>query len=138
MKHDDSPSKSSILPRRPPMRLNVWPLDTERDYERARDVVDTLILRANLSPSENARMEIFLTLMEAYESEHHSIDVAETGPIDLLKSLLEEHNMSASDLGRLLGSRALGSLILSGKRELSKTHIRKLADHFSLDPCAFF
>lgn len=131
-------AKSHSPVRRAAMRLNVWPIRTERDYDRAREVVDSLILREKLSPPENARMEIFLTLMEAYEAQHHAIDASGIGPVELLKSLLENHSMSASDLGRLLGNRALGSSILTGARELSKAHIRKLSEHFALDPSAFF
>jgi antitoxin component HigA of HigAB toxin-antitoxin module len=44
---------------------------------------------------------------------------------------------SASDLGRLLGNRGLGSLLLTGKRGLSKTHIRKLSEHFKV-PANYF
>ena len=52
----------------------------------------------------------------------------------MIRSLLKERGMSASDLGRLLGDRSLGHRVLTGERELSKAHIRVLADHFSLDP----
>lgn len=58
-------------------------------------------------------------------------------PVERLQFILDEHAMSASDLGRLLGDRPLGHRILSGQRELSKVHIRKLADHFKLDPGYF-
>ena len=44
---------------------------------------------------------------------------------------------NASDLGRLLGERSLGPKILSGQRELSKAHIRKLADHFGVSAGLF-
>jgi antitoxin component HigA of HigAB toxin-antitoxin module len=49
---------------------------------------------------------------------------------------MDEHGMNESDLGRLLGDRSLGHRILSGERELSKVHIRVLAEHFSLNPAA--
>jgi antitoxin component HigA of HigAB toxin-antitoxin module len=45
-----------------------------------------------------------------------------------------EYGMTASDLGRLLGNRALGAAILSGRRSLSKAHIKKLAGHFKVEP----
>ncbi len=45
--------------------------------------------------------------------------------------------MSASDLGRLLGARPLGSAILRRERQLSKANILKLADHFRVDPGLF-
>ena len=57
-------------------------------------------------------------------------------PIELLRSLMEEHGMNESGLGRLPGDRSLGHRVLSGERELSKAHIRTLADHFALDPSA--
>lgn len=45
--------------------------------------------------------------------------------------------MNASDLGKLLGDRSLGSRILNGQRGLSKNHIRILAGHFSVSPALF-
>jgi len=57
-------------------------------------------------------------------------------PVDLIRSLMSEHDMSESDLGRLLGDRSLGHRILTGERELSKRHIHILAEHFSLNPAA--
>jgi HTH-type transcriptional regulator/antitoxin HigA len=118
-------------------KLAVWPIHNEADYKRTRDVVDTLILVENPTPSQAARLEVMLTLMEAWEAEHHQIDLAHVSPAEILKSLLEDHGMTASDLGRLLGSRSLGSAILRGKRQLSKRHIQILCDHFRLGPSAF-
>jgi len=43
--------------------------------------------------------------------------------VERLRYLVEQSDMSASDLGRLLGNRGLGSVLLAAKRELSKTHI---------------
>ena len=65
------------------------------------------------------------------------MDDAQIAPLDALKTLLSEHGMSASDLGRLLGNRTLGTAILSGRRALSKTHIKKLAEHFKVEPGLF-
>ena len=45
--------------------------------------------------------------------------------------------MSVSDLGRLLGQRELGSKLLREERQLSKTIIVKLADHFHVSPAYF-
>jgi antitoxin component HigA of HigAB toxin-antitoxin module len=36
-------------------------------------------------------------------------------------------------LGDVIGSRPAASMILKGERELSKSHIRRLAQHFKLD-----
>jgi HTH-type transcriptional regulator / antitoxin HigA len=55
----------------------------------------------------------------------------------MLKYILEESGMTQAELGKLLGNRSLASLILNGHRQLSKTHIRKLADHFKVSPALF-
>ena len=53
-------------------------------------------------------------------------------PHQRLQYLVKEAGLSASDLGRLLGNRGMGSVFLTGKRGLSKTNIRKLAEHFKV------
>jgi len=55
-----------------------------------------------------------------------------------LAGLLEAHAMTAADLGRLLDLEAsMGSKIMNGTRQLTATHIRKLARHFAL-PADYF
>jgi antitoxin component HigA of HigAB toxin-antitoxin module len=54
-----------------------------------------------------------------------------------LKSLFAEHGMSASDLRALSGIWTLGMPILSERRGLSKAHIKKLAEHFKVEPGLF-
>jgi len=52
--------------------------------------------------------------------------------------MLKEQSLTGSDLGRLPGNRPLGGAILRGERELSKAHIRILADHFKVSTDLFF
>ena len=80
--------------------------------------------------------EAIATFVEKYEAKQHAIENAELTPAELIRSLMDEHDMSESDLGRLLGDRSLGHRVLSGERELSKAHVRILAKHFSLNPAA--
>lgn len=58
-------------------------------------------------------------------------------PLERLRFRLQENAMSASDLDRLPGDRALGSRILNGQRALSKTHVRRLAERSHLSPAYF-
>jgi hypothetical protein len=46
--------------------------------------------------------------------------------------------MSASDLGRLLGTRTLGAAILRGERKISRANARVLGDYFKVKPALFF
>jgi antitoxin component HigA of HigAB toxin-antitoxin module len=46
--------------------------------------------------------------------------------------------MNSSKLGELLGNnRSLGAKILRGERQLSKAHIRILAERFKVNPALF-
>jgi len=49
--------------------------------------------------------------------------------------LLEQNDMSAADLARVLGcDRSVGPKLLRGERRLTVDHIRTLARHFQVDP----
>ena len=54
---------------------------------------------------------------------------------ETLKLLLEQNDMSAADLARVLGcDRSVGPKLLRGERRLTVDHIRTLARHFQVDP----
>lgn len=64
-----------------------------------------------------------------------------TKPLPLAKclaALLDAHDMTAADFGRLLDLEpSMGSKIINGMRQLSAAHIRKLSAHFALSPEVF-
>jgi len=111
------------------------PLHDEVDYRNAVSVLDAMA-GFEMNADQEDYFVAISTFVEKYESQRHAIEGAKLAPVELVRSLMDEHGMSESDLGRLLGDRSLGHRILSGQRELSKTHIRILAEHFSLDPAA--
>ena len=104
----------------------------EVDYRNARGMIDALTSVPKLSKGQLDYLDTLTILFEAYEAEHHDIDTSKIGPLDSLRALMDEHAMSASDMGRLLGERSLGSKILTGQREMSKAHIRTLATRFGV------
>ena len=114
------------------------PIRTEAELDRAQRLVNRLAVTAHLTRGESDYLDVLTKLIEAYEDEHYSIRLRKRSALGALKFLLKEHGMTGSDLGRLLGGpRQLGSAILRGARQLSKTHIRKLADRFRVDPSLF-
>lgn len=117
---------------------SLWmprPLRDEVDYRNALGVLDAMA-GFEMNPDQEDYFEGVSMFVEKYEAEHHAIDQGNLTPVQLLQALMVEHGMNESDLGRLLGDRSLGHRILSGERELSKAHIRVLADHFALDPAS--
>ena len=115
------------------------PLRSERDYDAAAAVLDGLAVRpeGSLNVGEQDYFDTLTMLVEAYDREHYTVGAGNGDPLTMLNYLMEESGMTQADLGRLLGNRALASLILNGHRQLSKSHIRKLADHFKVSPSLF-
>ena len=137
MKTVSLPSK---MPKTSSGLIGMWiprPIRDEVDLDNATEIVDRLSVLAEPTPDQADYLEVLATLIEAYERQHHEIDVSHLGPIDALRFLMDEHGMTGSDLGRLLGSRQLGSAILRERRTLSKANIKTLAGHFHVNPNVF-
>lgn len=114
------------------------PIRDEADYDAASKIIDNLAVRGehDLDPGEQDYLDGLSMFIEAYDNEH--CQIKETGtPLEHLKAMMKEAGMKTTDLGKLLGNRGLASLILNGKRELSKTHIRILADRFKVSSALF-
>ncbi|MHC4565956.1 MAG: helix-turn-helix domain-containing protein [Planctomycetota bacterium] len=116
--------------------LGLRPIHKKADYQYALEVATELSSRTNLTSEQADYLEVLATLVADYEEKH--FEMSRHSPQEILKFLVEENQMSGSDLGRILGSRTLGPALLRGQRSLSKTHIKKLADHFSVSPALFF
>jgi len=99
-------------------RFPLRPLRNERDYDAAVAVLDTLAVKPEGSLDSGAQdyFDTLTLLVEAYDNEHQEMDTDERDPLTMLKYLMEESGMTQADLGRLLGNRALASLILNGHR----------------------
>jgi HTH-type transcriptional regulator / antitoxin HigA len=106
--------------------------------ENVLEMIDRLMASGRLTKGQASYLETLVQLVEVYERAHHAIESADISGLDLLRHLLDEHAMSAADLGRLLGTHpSMGSKILTGRRALTVSHIRKLAEHFKLAPAVF-
>ena len=114
-------------------------LNTEADYEEAIEAVHKLAVRPreSLTAKERDRLDSLRELIATYDAQKPARDLSRTRGLKTLKSLMTGAGMTASNLGRLLGDRALGARILNGKRKLDHRHVRVLADHFHISPDAF-
>lgn len=55
-----------------------------------------------------------------------------------LKALIKRDNLTYADLREEIGSKSYVSLIISGKRNLTRGHIQKLTARFRIPPMVFF
>jgi HTH-type transcriptional regulator/antitoxin HigA len=120
-------------------RFPLRPLRSERDYDAAALVLDALAVRpeGSLDAGEQDYFDTLTILVEAYDRDHFELQADNRDGLDMLKYVMQEKGMTQAELGRLLGNRALASLILNGHRQLSKSHVRKLADYFKVSPALF-
>jgi HTH-type transcriptional regulator / antitoxin HigA len=127
------PTDYEGLVRRFPLRA----IHDEVGYENAQDMIDRLTCVPKLSRGQRDYLEALTVLFESYEERHLALDLAAVTPLEALRSLMEACDMTASQLGMLLGERSLGSKILNGHRELSKAHIVTLCGRFKVEPGVF-
>lgn len=103
--------------------MDIKPIRTEADYEAALEEIERLWGAAYGSP-EGDKLDVLVTLVEAYEEQHHPIPPPD--PIEAILHHIESQGLSRHDLEPYLGSRARVSEVLSRKRPLSLDMIRKL------------
>ena len=121
------------------MRFPLAPIRNDKHMRQAHEVIDRLAVidENKLTRGQADYLYALSDLVWMYEQEHHAISSPDLDGVDLLQFLLEENNMSASDLGRLLGNRQLGAAILRRQRQLSKTHLLKLCERFKVSADLF-
>ena len=109
---------------------------TEDEYNNLATFLDQLIDKVGNDEKHPLAvlMDTVGTLIEAYDKEHFPF--SEGDPIDVLKYLMKELNLTQSDLSEL-GSQGVVSEILSGKRSLIVRQIRLLGKRFNLSPSSF-
>jgi len=112
------------------------PIASERQHEEYLAVLDRLASKEKPTRDEEKYAEVLLTLIEAYEEEHHSIP--DTSPVEILRTLMDANDLRQKDLVPVFGSESIVSEVLHKKRELNKTHIEKLSKRFHVSPAAFF
>ncbi len=111
-------------------------LRSEKDYRKAVAILDEIVDEIG-QDEEHPLAELAEALalfIHAYEETHANVPEA-TGP-EVLKSLMEEHGLTQSDLPEI-GSQGVVSEILSGERELNIRQIRRLARRFGVSPAVF-
>jgi HTH-type transcriptional regulator / antitoxin HigA len=117
--------------------LPIRPITSAKDHAAAQAILDRLIGRGDLSAGQEDYLAALARFVADYERERSSARLKKLTPIEVLRHLMEENDMNTSDLGYILGSRGLASEVLSGKRGLSKTLIRRLAERFHVQATVF-
>ena len=107
------------------------PIKNNQQYDVALSRTYTL-MQKNIKPDskESDELEILSILIKAYENVRYP--VPKPNPLEAIKFRLDQMNMSESELSEILGHRSRKSEILSGKRKLNLSMIRKLTEKLNI------
>ena len=103
--------------------MDIKPIKSELDYDAALKRIEAL-WDAKKNTVEGDELEIWVTLVEAYESEHYPIYPPD--PIEAIKFRMEQMNLRKVDLAKYLGSKSRVTEVLQRKRKLSLNMIKSL------------
>jgi HTH-type transcriptional regulator/antitoxin HigA len=103
--------------------VDIQPIKTEKDYDAALQLIEEL-WEAEEETSEADRLEIMITLVDAYEQINHPIYPPD--PIAAIEFHMDQNELTRADLEPYIGTRARVSEVLNGKRGLSIEMIRSL------------
>ena len=103
--------------------MEIQPIKNEKDYDRALKVIEEL-WNAEQDTPDGDRLDILITLVEAYEQQHHPMYPPD--PIAAIEFHMDQNELSRSDLEEFIGTRARVSEVLNRRRGLSIEMIRNL------------
>jgi HTH-type transcriptional regulator / antitoxin HigA len=104
--------------------MDICPIRSEADYRTALNEVERLWTAEPGSP-DGDRVEVLVTLIEAYEARRHPIPAPD--PIAAILFMMEQKGFTRRDLEPAIGGRGRVSEILTRKRPLTLPMIRALS-----------
>lgn len=113
----------------PPARLHSLPptftIRDEEEFERLMAELKALG-SPDLGTPENARYEILLPVIKAYEDAHYRLDTSDLDAIDMILGFMDAKGLRQKDLAPFLGGKNRASEVLSRKRPLTLKMMRAL------------
>jgi HTH-type transcriptional regulator/antitoxin HigA len=85
--------------------MDIKPIKTERDYRRVMKEIDSL-MDARKGSVQGDRLDVLVTLAEAWERDHHAIDAP--NPIEAIRFAMEQRGLDRKDLEKFSSAAAPG------------------------------
>ncbi|MDN5872166.1 MAG: transcriptional regulator [Nitrococcus sp.] len=109
--------------------MEIRPIKTESDYRATLKEIEEL-MSAEMNSPEGDRLDVLVTLVEAYEREHYPIDFPD--PVEAIKFRMEQQGLTVDDLVPVIGRKNRVYEILARKRPLTLRMIEGLHEAFSI------
>ena len=109
--------------------MEIRPIRDEADHDTALEAIDGL-MGAEPDTPEADRLEVLVTLVEAYESRRWPMDAPD--PVSMIEHVMEARGYRQKDLAAVIGSQPHASEVLNRRRPLSLPMIRALSSEWGL------
>lgn len=103
--------------------MDIKPIKTRADYRAALKEVEALMAAERDTP-EGERLDVLVTLVEAYEKKRHPLDLPD--PVEAIRFRMEQKGMTPKDLVPMIGQINRVYEILSRRRPLTLAMIQRL------------
>jgi len=103
--------------------MEIKPIRTKTDYRAALKEIETL-MPARADTPEGERLDVLVTLVEAYEKKHYRLDLPD--PVEAIKFRMEQSGLGPKDLVPMIGQINRVYEVLNRKRPLTLQMIRRL------------
>jgi HTH-type transcriptional regulator/antitoxin HigA len=110
--------------------MEIKPIRNEEDYDATLKEIESL-WESQVGTPDGDRLEVLVTLVEAYETEHYPVPVIDD-PVGVLEYYMESKGLSRSDLIPYIGHKGRVSNIFNHKRSLSIEMIRRLHEGLNI------
>jgi HTH-type transcriptional regulator / antitoxin HigA len=120
------------------LKFKPRPIRNDREHCRALKQVEELIRQHGPTPprAEGELIAVLSTLTESYEVE--VTPQRKPSPPEMLDHLIESKEVTRAEVARATGiPRSTISNVLSGRRQISKENVTRLASYFHVDPSVF-
>jgi len=109
--------------------MKLKPIKSDRELNRALNRIGELWGAKSRTPKGD-ELDVLMLLVEKYEEENYAIPVSD--PIEAIKFLMEQNNLSRKDLEPYIGASGRVSEVLSRKRNLTLAMIKKLHEGLNI------
>ena len=103
--------------------MEIRPIRTRADYRAALKEIETLMAAERDTP-EGERLDVLVTLIEAYESKHYPLDLPD--PVAAIRFRMEQKGMTPKDLVPMIGRINRVYEVLGRRRALTLAMIQRL------------
>ena len=112
------------------------PITSENKALTAQKAIDNLLDQNDLTVAEQTYLDVLGILLSDYETSN--VLIPDIYGVELLQSLINEHELRQKDLVPIFKTESIISAILNGHRKFTVEHIQKLSEYFMLSPSVFF